>query len=362
MKIKLFFFIPSLEYGGAGNAIINFLNYLDRNKFDLNLIFQGDNKYRSHIPSYVKVFKLKKNKTFINFFEIKKIVKRNIYKSGKNIFISNIHFSNVLSIIFLKNIINLKIVAFERTSLKELDLPNPFFNLKNIIIKLLIILLYKYTDQIFTNAKNISKDLSKLNINSKVVYSGLINKILPKKKHKKKLFYKLIAVGRLSEQKDYFTLIKAIKILKNKNFKLFIYGEGKLKNRINYFIKENNLNHRITIMGHVKNKEKIYRDADLIILSSIFEGIPNCIVEAINYSVPVIASRNHGGNKEILKNGKFGDLFRMRDEVQLANKINSFFQNPKKLQKKVKLGSNSLNKFLIKNTSKNLENNLFKLY
>ena len=44
MKIKLFFFVPSLEYGGAGNATINFLKNLNKNKYELNLFYQGKNK------------------------------------------------------------------------------------------------------------------------------------------------------------------------------------------------------------------------------------------------------------------------------------------------------------------------------
>ena len=102
-------------------------------------------------------------------------------------------------------------------------------------------------------------------------------------------------------QKDYFTLIKAIKIVKNNNFKLFIYGEGSEKLKILNFINTNNLKNKVVMMGHENNKNKIYSNADLLIVSSIFEGLPNCVVEAINYNVPIIAS-NIGGNKEILNN------------------------------------------------------------
>ena len=73
---------------------------------------------------------------------------------NKNIFISNIHYSNVLSIIFLRNIKNLKIILFERTSLKELDIFINFFSyLKNKIIKLLIKSTYTKADKILVNSK-----------------------------------------------------------------------------------------------------------------------------------------------------------------------------------------------------------------
>tara|TARA_B100001029_G_C15013493_1_gene425787 strand:+ start:210 stop:1295 length:1086 start_codon:yes stop_codon:yes gene_type:complete len=361
MKIKLFFFVPSLEYGGASNAVINFIRFLDKNKFDLNLFYQGKNKYAKYLPKYVNLYKLNRNKTFLNFFIIKKILKEKIKKNNKNIFISNIHFANILSIIFLRKIPNLKILLFERTSLKELDLSPSGNNFKNKIIKLLISKLYSYSDLVLTNSKNTSKELKNISINSKIVYSGLINKILPKKKIKKKSFYKLIAVGRLEAQKDYFTLIKAIKIVKNNNFKLFIYGEGSEKLKILNFINTNNLKNKVVMMGHENNKNKIYSNADLLIVSSIFEGLPNCVVEAINYNVPIIAS-NIGGNKEILNNSKFGDIFETKNEKSLASKITGFLKKPKNLYKKVNLDKNLIKKFLIQNSTKNLEKKIINLF
>ena len=64
MKIKLFFFVPSLEYGGASNAVINFIRFLDKNKFDLNLFYQVKNKYAKYLRKYVNFYILK----MINLF------------------------------------------------------------------------------------------------------------------------------------------------------------------------------------------------------------------------------------------------------------------------------------------------------
>ncbi len=361
MKIKLFFFVPSLEYGGAGNATINFLKNLNKNKFELNLFYQGKNKYKKYLPNHVNLYKLEKKKTFLNFFSIQKIIKKKISNNGKNVFISNIHFANILSIVFLRNIPNLKIVLFERTSLEELNISSFKKSFKNMVIKFLICKLYNSSDLVLTNSKNTSKELKKLNINSKIVYSGLIPKILPNKKNSKRSIYNLIAVGRLELQKDYITLLKAINNLKKNNFKLFIYGEGNQKTEIYNFINSNNLNHKVVMQGHEQNKKKIYSKADLLIVPSIFEGLPNCIVEALNYNVPVIAS-NIGGNKEILSNTKYGDVFQLKNDKELASKINRFLENPMNLYKKVNKNKNFIKKFLIKNSAKNLEKKIFNLF
>ena len=61
-------------------------------------------------------------------------------------------------------------------------------------------------------------------------------------------------------------------------------------------------------------------------------------------------------------NGKYGDLFKIRDIDELAYKINEFLSNPKILQKKVILGKKIINKFLIKNCNSQLEKNIEKLF
>ena len=83
-----------------------------------------------------------------------------------------------------------------------------------------------------TNSKTSSLELRKFNIRSKVVYSGPIKKIHKFNNKRKKIFFNLIAVGRLSAQKDYFTLLKAINLLDYKNFRLSIFGSGELRKKL----------------------------------------------------------------------------------------------------------------------------------
>ena len=53
----------------------------------------------------------------------------------------------------------------------------------------------------------------------------------------------------------------------------------------------------------------------------MFEGFPNAVVEAINYNLPIISSINHGGIKEIILNGRGGQLYYSGDEEGLIKKI-----------------------------------------
>ena len=95
----------------------------------------------------------------------------------------------------------------------------------------------------------------------------------------------------------------------------------------------------------IKNPEKFYLNSDLFIHASHFEGFPNAIVEAINYNLPVICSNCKGGTKEIILNGKGGDLFPIGNHKILANKITSFFRNQKPLKKKLTLARKNIKKY-----------------
>ena len=363
MKINIFFFISRFTFGGAGNAIFTFLNNLDHKKFNIHILFLGNSEYEKILPSHIKSYKLKIKyrffKTFFSFFEIKKILLDKSENYKKNIFISNIHYSNVLSVLFLKKIRNLKIILFERTSIKELDIyENIFSYMKNKIIKSLISTTYSKADSVLTNSKTLSTELREFSIDSKVIYSGSIKKLRKPRKiklNKKKINFNLIAVGRLTAQKDYITLLKAISLLKFKNYRLNIFGSGELKNEILKFIKDNKLNKYVKLKGHEKDKNKIYNKANLLIHSAIFEGLPNVIVEAMNYSVPIIAADSYGGTKEILGSGKYGQLFDPYNHIELAKKIEEFILNPKRLNKKVLKSKPILKNFTYKNTTRSLE-------
>ncbi len=360
MKTNLFFFISNFNYGGASNAIFNFLNNLDQKKYNLYVIFLGHSDYEKSLPKNIKYYRIKNYfyffKTFFAFFKIKNILSQKKFSETKNIFISNIHYSNVLSVIFLRNIKNLKIVLFERTSLKELDIFKNFFSyFKNKIIKSLIKSTYTKADKVLVNSKVLKLELRKFSIKSSVIYSGSIDKIVKKPKKNNLFFFNIIAVGRLAPQKDYFTLLDAIKNLKNRNFILKIYGDGELKNNLKRYIENNNLKNYVKLLGHQNKLNKIYKNADLLVHTAIFEGLPNVIVEAMSYGIPIIASNSYGGTKEILNSGKFGGLFRTGDSVQLCKMLEEFFDNPKKFYRKVYKSKSFLNKFTKKNSSKSLE-------
>ena len=80
-------------------------------------------------------------------------------------------------------------------------------------------------------------------------------------------------------------------------------------------------------------------------MTSKYEGLPNVLIEAQKYNVPIISSNCPTGPKEILLNGKLGDLFKVGDYKNLANKIIAFYQKKKRLRKKSLLAENYFFRF-----------------
>ena len=212
-------------------------------------------------------------------------------------------------------------------------------------------------DKIIVNSLEFQKEFKKkFNIKTTCIYNPL-NKIeiISKSKEKidlnffkKKKKLKILNIGRFTDQKDHLTLLRSIKILKEKynlKFVLVIMGRGKNEKNIKNFINKNNLNQTVKVIGFKKNPYKYIKNCDLFVLSSRFEGLPNVLLEAITLKKFVISSNCPTGPNEILSHGKGGLLFQTENENDLVKKIIFYCNNKKKLNKKINFAYNNLNRF-----------------
>jgi len=357
---NLIFFLPSFSNYGAGNSTLRLCKILDKKDYQISIISLGKNFQKSKLKKIgCKIFEINSNNVFRSMKLIIPLVNK-IYeaKMEKNIFISSIHHANVFSIIFLRTIKNLKIIGIERTDISELLIFNNLFNyIKNLLIYFLVKIYYKKADLIISNSISGKNDLIKLckttvlNIPSPSFLS------LKYKKHVKKIRkLKIISVGRLSKEKGYDIIIKALSKLQTKDFSLTILGDGPEKENLKTMIKYYNLQKKIKLVGFKRNTSKYYKKANLFINASHFEGFPNAVVEAISHNLPVICSNSKGGIREILLDGRGGDLFRVNDSNQLLKKITSYYRDPKKLNKKLILSRNNIKKYSISEHVKKYQN------
>ena len=140
-------------------------------------------------------------------------------------------------------------------------------------------------------------------------------------------------VARLSKEKDHITFLKSLNLIKNSiNFQATILGSGELYNEIKNIISNFKLNKKIRIIRYKKNPYPFIKNSDILILSSLHEGLPNVLIEAALLKTFIISSNCETCPREILLNGRAGCLFKVKDFRGLAKKI-IYYWNKKKKRK-----------------------------
>ena len=195
--------------------------------------------------------------------------------------------------------------------------------------------------------------------NAKVIYNPINREKILKLSNEKiediKLSnkFKLISVGRLSEQKGYDRLLRVFKKLKSDglNIELLLVGNGDKYNELSKYILENKLTNDVVLLGFKDNPYKYVKTSDLFVCSSISEGFSLVIGESMAVGIPVISVDCPGPN-EILDFGKYGYLVN-NNEYDLYNGIKevidnkSLYENYKKMA--IERGKMfSINKFINK--------------
>lgn len=113
----------------------------------------------------------------------------------------------------------------------------------------------------------------------------------------------IICSGRYNFQKGQWHLIRAFKnvVLKNPNAKLVLTGRGPLKEYFESLVDELKLNNSVYILDYVDNVYRYMYHAKIYFLNSLYEGMPNVLLEAMACDLPIIATDSKGGSKEILE-------------------------------------------------------------
>ncbi len=137
-------------------------------------------------------------------------------------------------------------------------------------------------------------------------------------------------VGRISEQKDPMTSIKAFKKICDSylNVYMMFVGSGDLENKVRDFAKKNNINKKVIFTGWDENVEKYIPAFDIAMLPSKWEGFGLVIIEYMACDKPIIAS-GVGGIKDIIVNTKNGLLIKPGDTDDLSKKIIELIENKK---------------------------------
>ena len=314
IKKKLLVFVPSLGVGGSERFIVYFVNNLDREKFDIKLVLiKKEGPYLDELKKDIQVIDLNSKGVIYALFKMIKLIKR----ENPDIVFSTLGFLNLTFAIIKKLFPNTKFVAREST------LVSKHFNN---FIKFLYKLFYKNLDLIIAQVECMKRDLvenfSIPEDKIKVIYNPVdIEGIQKRSLTRERLFsneYKnLIAIGRLSREKGFDLLLKAFSKL-DVGYRLYILGEGEERGNLLKLAENLKIRDRVFFLGFQKNPYKYLAQADLMVLPSRYEGLPNVVLEANALGIPVVAFDCPGGTREIIRNGFNGFLVKCEDVDKLA--------------------------------------------
>ncbi len=139
----------------------------------------------------------------------------------------------------------------------------------------------------------------------------------------------LLAAGRLTPQKDYPTLLRAVaRVMTKRPVRLMILGEGTDRMMLEQLIIQLGLSQEVRMPGFVSNPYKYMAHTAVFVLSSKWEGFPNVLLEALACGCPVISTDCPCGPSELLSHGEYGKLVPVGDDEALANGILSILESP----------------------------------
>ena len=129
-------------------------------------------------------------------------------------------------------------------------------------------------------------------------------------------------MGRLTHQKDFSTLIRAVsKVLNETGVKLVIVGEGDDRADMEKLIRELGIHESCELPGFVGNPYSYLKNTDVFVLSSRWEGLPNALLQALAVGTPVVSTDCPSGPREILEHGRWGRLVPVEDVDAMASAI-----------------------------------------
>jgi glycosyltransferase involved in cell wall biosynthesis len=369
MKLKkIIIFYPSFERGGVEIVLVNLINFFLKKKIKIILISSNFFNVKLFNNPLFEYRKFNHVKNFFpdrisKAFQASNLLINEFKKTQPNQTVVFSLQSSSISIL-LSKIFGFKIVVRNA----EDPIYSTFFADNKLVASIILIfkfMTYSLSNGIITNSIGSKKSMNKLVfLKNKIVsiYNPYLKKNSKIKVKKRKNI--ILAVGRLTKQKDLRTLIKAFDLMNKKirNYKLIILGDGENRKELQFLINKLNLKKKIEIKGWTTNLKKYYTSSKIFVLSSIYEGLGNVLIDATNYRLPIITTNCKSGPPEIIDFGKGGFLVPISDPSQLSKKIIYALNNYEIAIKKSNYAKKRVNRFLIENNSNKYLNYIMKVF
>ncbi len=139
----------------------------------------------------------------------------------------------------------------------------------------------------------------------------------------------ILFVGRLSKEKDIPTLLKAlVRVRQSKNARVMLIGDGPDRAKLEEQAKALGIDNHVAFLGFVQNPMPYMRKADVFVLCSLVEGMPNALIQALAAGAPAVSTDCVTGPRDVLDNGRLGRLVPVGDSDALGDAIVETLDKP----------------------------------
>jgi glycosyltransferase involved in cell wall biosynthesis len=325
------FFLPSLIGGGAERVMLNLANEMSRQGVNVEFVFaKAYGPYLSQLSKEIRCVDLKSDRMVFSLLPLARYLK----SKKPHALISALDHVNIASILAKKiaNVTTKNIITLHSSPSFKINKKNVFS--RRAILHFLLKYAYPFADELVAVSKGVADSythIAKLNFDRfQIIYNPVINTELIEKSKQPvdhpwfntKECPIVISAGRLSPEKNFSGLINAISLVRKKTpVRLVILGEGEQRGSLENLAENLDIGDSILLPGFVDNPYKFMAKADLFVLSSIREGLPTVLIEALATGTQVVSTNCKSGPEEILRGGELGRLVPTDDTDEMAKAI-----------------------------------------
>jgi glycosyltransferase involved in cell wall biosynthesis len=344
IKHKVIFAISSLAGGGAERLYVNLARQMEKRGLSV-LCLLGRGRRAYDLSGRVRVLAVSGQDPCARIARIQTILQR---ESPVTVF-SFLPQMNLEMIFAAMGLRGVRLIVTQHTTLSSLS--GGDLEIKE--LKLATERFYPLADLVVAVSEGVRNDLrAQCGLSShkvRVVYNGVdIGQIraLAKEKVTEHPWFNdrtplIVHIGSLRPQKDQKFLLRAFALLRrNADCRLAIIGDGPLAKELKAESRKAGIGNAVCFLGFQKNPFKFLKRASAFVLSSVCEGFPTVILEAMAVGTPVISTDCQSGPREIIRNGSTGLLVPLGDREALMKRMMLVLKD-KRLAKK--LASNARN-------------------
>jgi len=329
MPKRLAIFFHSLYGGGAEKAMLNLACGLSGLGIDVDLVLlRVEGPYLSQLPPEVRTIDLGGRRLL---FSLNALL-RYLREEQPAVLLSTLDDTNIAAL-WTRRLSGkkMRLVVNVQNTISQ-DAKNAA-QLKTKLMPQLVRWFFPWADAVVTVSQGVADDLVRLGVSSDriqvihnpVVTPDLLQKAQAPLEHSWFALGQppvILGVGRLEKQKDFPTLIRAFAQVRQQfPARLMILGEGNERSLLESLVQELNLSDDVSLPGFVSNPYAYMSRAAVFVLSSLFEGLPTVLIEALAVGTPVVATNCESGPMEILANGQYGKLVAIGNTQELAQAI-----------------------------------------